>query len=72
MKAETLKLDLIERLMKIQKASTLKRMNELITQAEMESRTQESIDAINKGEIVTLENFQKENQKWAKENYSKS
>ncbi|CAN0121547.1 unnamed protein product, partial [Chrysoparadoxa australica] len=36
MKADTLKLGLIKRLMKVQKTSTLQRMDQLITQAELE------------------------------------
>ena len=71
MKTEILKLGLIERLMKVQKTSTLKRMDQLITQAEVESRTEESMEAISKGEVVSLDDFRKENRQWAKENYTK-
>jgi hypothetical protein len=71
MKAETLKLDLIGRLMRVQKTSTLQRMDELITQAEMETRADESMDAISKGEVLSLDEFSQENRKLAKENYTK-
>ncbi len=71
MKAETLKLGLIGRLMRVQKTSTLQRMDELITQAEMEARAQDSIDSISKGEVLSLDQFSHENRKWAKENYTK-
>jgi hypothetical protein len=71
MKAETLKLDLIGRLMRVQKTSTLQRLNELITQAEMETRAEESMEAINKGEVLSLDEFSRENREWAKENYTK-
>lgn len=71
MKAETLKLGLIERLMRVQKTSTLQRMDQLITQAEIEARTEESMEAIRKGEVSSLNEFSRENRKWAKENYTK-
>lgn len=69
--ADTLKLELIERLMKVQKTSTLQRVDELITQAEIEARTKESMEAISKGEVSTLDEFSRANRKWAKENYTK-
>ncbi len=71
MKAESIKLSLIERLMKQHNVSTLQRMNELITQAEMETSTKESLDDIKRGEILSLDDFKKENQQWAKKNYIK-
>ncbi|MEO9477185.1 MAG: hypothetical protein ABJG41_16690 [Cyclobacteriaceae bacterium] len=71
MKAETLKLGLIERLMRVNKTSTLERMHELITKAEMESDAKESLDAIAVEDVVSLDEFVQDNQKWAKENYTK-
>lgn len=71
MKTETLKLGLIERLMRVQKTSTLKRMDQLITQAEMEARTEESITAIKKGDVISIDDFRRENQQWAKEKYTR-
>ncbi|CAD5253576.1 MULTISPECIES: hypothetical protein [unclassified Imperialibacter] len=71
MKAETLKLGLIERVMQVQKKSTLERMDQLITQAEMETRTQESLEAISKGDTLSLDEFSQKNKEWAKENYRK-
>ena len=70
-KADTLKLELIERLMKVQKTSTLQRVDELITQAEIEARTKESIEAISNGEVSTLDEFSQANRKWAKGNHTK-
>ena len=70
MKAESLKLGLIERLMKVQKTSTLERMEELLTRAEMEDRAKESLDSITKNELISLEEFKKENHKWVKENHT--
>lgn len=71
MKTETLKLSLIERLMRVHKTSTLERMAKLITQAEMEARSQESLDAIKEGDVISLDEFRRENRQWAKENYIK-
>ncbi len=71
MKAESLKLSLIERLMRVQKTATLQRMNELITQAEMEIMAEESLQSIDKGEVISLDEFSKENRKWAKKNFIK-
>lgn len=71
MKAESIKLGLIERLMRENNVSILERMNELITQAEMENAAKNSLEAINKGEVMSLDDFKNENQKWTKKNYTK-
>jgi hypothetical protein len=71
MKAESLKLTLIERLMKVQKTSTLERMEELIIRAEIEDRAKESLNSIANNEVLSLEEFKKENHKWMKKNHSK-
>lgn len=71
MKAETLKLGLIERLMKLQKVSALERVEKSITQVEMETRAEESMEAIRKGETLSIAEFKCENRKWAKERYTK-
>jgi len=66
MSAETIKLGLIDRLMKVTEASTLKRMEKLITQAEMESRTEKSLKAIRKGDVLSIYEFGNENRQWLK------
>ena len=71
MKTETIKLGLIDRLMKMQKASTLKRMDELLTQAEMESRAEESLEAIERGEVLSMDEFRKENKQWGERKFTK-
>jgi hypothetical protein len=68
MKTETLKLGIIDRLMKIQDNSALKRMDDLITQAELESRTEESLKAIDKGDFLSVSTFRSENEAWRKQN----
>ena len=64
MRSETLKLEIIDRLMKIDDVSALKRMEELITQAEMESRSEESLKAIEKGDVLSIDSFRADNEKW--------
>jgi len=71
MKTETIKLGLIDRLMKVQEASTLQRMEKLITQAELESRAEESLKAIEKGEVLSTDEFSKQNRQWVKKKYTK-
>lgn len=57
--------------MKIHNASTLERMAQLITQADMEARSAESLEAIKQGDSISLDAFRNENRQWAKENYTK-
>ena len=64
MTIEKRKLSLIQRLMKIEKSSSLEKIEESIIQAEMEARTEESLEAIKRGEVMTLEEFRKSNQEW--------
>ena len=71
MKTETIKLGLIDRLMKTQKTSTLKRMDELLTQAEMESRAEESLEAIEKGDVLSMDEFRKKNRQWREKRFTK-
>ena len=69
MNQETIKLGLIDRLMKVHEVATLKRMEKLIIQAEMEARAEKSLQAIENGEVVTLKQFSNENRKWLKKKY---
>lgn len=71
MTVEKLKLNLIERVMKIDKSSTLEIIEDLIIQAEMEARAKESIESIEKGEVHSLEEFRQMNKKWLTENTMK-
>lgn len=57
--------------MKVQKASTLERIEQLIIQAELESRAEESLTAIDKQEVVSLDEFRQENLQWAKKRFTK-
>ncbi len=68
MEAETIKLGLIDRLMKMKNKVVLQKIEELIIQAEMESRAEESLDAINDGDVLSIQEFAEENKEWASRN----
>ncbi|TRX58739.1 hypothetical protein FNH22_12750 [Fulvivirga sp. M361] len=70
MKAESLKLDLIERLMKLQKGSSLQKVEKSIIRVEMEARAEESMEAIKNGDTLSMDEFKNENRQWAKERYT--
>ena len=55
---------MIQRLMKIEKSSSLEKIEESILQAEMEARTEDSLEAIKRGDVMTLDEFRKSNQEW--------
>ncbi|MCK5705932.1 MAG: hypothetical protein KAI29_32505 [Cyclobacteriaceae bacterium] len=71
MRTETIKLGLIDRLMRVHEVSTLQRMEKLITQAEMESQAEKSLEAIKKGDVLSMDEFSKENRQWLKKKYTK-
>jgi len=66
MNTDTIKLGLIQRIMAARKTSILERMEKLMEQAEMEIRTEESLKAIEKGEVLSIDEFRKENKKWGR------
>ncbi|MCC5919201.1 MAG: hypothetical protein LAT68_00470 [Cyclobacteriaceae bacterium] len=66
MKAEIIKLDIIDRLLKIRNTSSLEKLKKLITQLEMESRINESLEAIEKEEVLSIEEFKSSTEKWLK------
>ncbi len=63
---EAKKLDIIERLMKVRKEDVLKKYEQLLIEAQLLTRTEESIQAIENGQTVTLESFSKGNKEWMK------
>ncbi len=71
MKAETIKLGLIDRLMKIRETSTLEKVEKLVIQVEMETRAEESLKAIDKGDVLAIDEFKKENEQWLKNKSTK-
>ncbi|MEQ8475698.1 hypothetical protein [Fulvivirga sp.] len=71
MRAEIIKLELIDRLMKISEASTLKKVEKLMIQVEMESRAEASMKAIDEGDVLSIDEFKKENQQWLKKKHTR-
>tara|TARA_R110002050_G_scaffold200492_1_gene335369 strand:+ start:28563 stop:28811 length:249 start_codon:yes stop_codon:yes gene_type:complete len=61
---EAKKLDIIARLMKVRKEDVLKKYEQLLIEAQLFTRTEESMQAIENGQTVTLENFSKGNKEW--------
>jgi len=66
MSIATKKLELIDKLMRIGEEKTLVRVEELLVQAEMESRVDESMKDIANGDVVSIEEFTKGNIAWLK------
>ena len=64
MTIEKRKLELINGAVKIEKSSSLEKLDDLFVQAEMEARAEESLEAIRNGEILTLDEFLKSNEEW--------
>ena len=60
------KLSLIERVMRVRKQEILEQLEDLLIRAEMESRADESLKAIEKNDVVALDDFTKNNQSWIK------
>ena len=64
MSIETKKLGLIERLMQIKEEGILKQYENLLKQAHLQYRAEESIKAIEDGQTVTFSVFKTENEEW--------
>ncbi len=64
------KLKLIERLMRVKTQDTLSQVEELLIRAEMELRANESLEAIGKNDVVTIEKFAENNKSWLKKRAS--
>ncbi len=71
MTTEKRKLELINGAIKIEKSSSLEKLDNLFVQAEMEARAEESLEAIRNGEVLTLDEFFKSNKEWLKKSFTK-
>ena len=61
-----------KRKLKLKKgAIEIEKLDDLFVQAEMEARTQESLEAIRNGEVLTLDEFFKSNEEWLKKPVTK-
>ena len=67
MTIEKRKLELIKRVMKIEKSSSLKKIEESIIEEEMKQRMEESMEDIKAWRVHTLEEFKQMNEAWMKE-----
>lgn len=65
MTIEKRKLELKKGAIKIEKSDAL------LVQAEMEARTEESLEAIRNGEVLTMDEFFKSNEEWVKKSVTK-
>ena len=71
MTTEKRKPELIKGAVKIEKSSSLEKLEDPFIQAEMEARTKESLEAIRNGEVLTLDEFIKSNKEWLKKTVTK-
>lgn len=71
MNIDTKKLSIIERLMKVKQPLILDEVDELLQRSEMDARIEESITDIENNNVVSIEQFAKNNQTWLKERRTK-
>lgn len=60
--------ELIERMMKIKRLGALKQLDEILVRIEMESRAIESEEAIEEGNVISLEEFSRKSNEWLASN----
>lgn len=65
------KLNLIERLMRVEHYETLAEIEELLKRAEIQFRVEESLKAIENNDVMDLETFTEKNKEWLKNKTSK-
>ncbi|MBU3659639.1 MAG: hypothetical protein FGM14_07225 [Flavobacteriales bacterium] len=71
MNIETKKLNLIERIMRIKQVATIDKFETLITDLELQARTETSLSQIQNNEVRSYESFSNEVEQWLKEKNSK-
>ncbi len=52
-------------------AIEIEKLDDFLVQAEMEARSEESLEAIRNGEALTLDEFFKSNEEWVKKSVTK-
>jgi hypothetical protein len=65
------KLRVIERLMRVRKQEIIEQVEELLIRAEMESRAEQSLEAIENEDVITLDDFTQSNKSWIRKGLSK-
>ena len=71
MNIETKKLNLIERIMRIKHVATIDKFESLITDLELQARTETSLRQIQNNEVRSYESFSNEVERWMKDKNSK-
>ena len=71
MTQETLKLSLIERLIKEENEDVLKKLEQLMVKAQLEIHAQESLLAIENNNTQSLDDFHRNNHEWLKKTFTK-
>lgn len=71
MNIETKKLNLIERIMRIKQVATIDKFETLITDLELQARTETSLRQIQNNEVRSYESFSNEVEQWLREKNSK-
>jgi hypothetical protein len=71
MNIETKKLNLIERIMRIKQVATIDKFESLITDLELQARTETSLRQIQNKEVRSYESFSNEVEQWLKDKNSK-
>lgn len=64
----TRKQELAERLLQVEKPQILDEIDEILVKAEMQARVEESLRDIEKGNVMTIEEFRSRSKKWLREN----
>jgi hypothetical protein len=71
MNIETKKLNLIERIMRIKQVATIDKFESLITDLELQARTETSLRQIQNKEVRSYASFSNEVEQWLKDKNSK-
>ncbi len=71
MNIEAKKLELIQQLMLVDDEAILRQYERLLVQAGMQARTEESIHAIENGNVLTINEFRAGNKEWLKKRSTK-
>ena len=66
MNLEAKKYRLIQRMIRLRNEGVIDKLESILQEAELEERTEESIQAIEKGQVISLDEFSNRNQEWLK------
>jgi len=63
--------ELADRIMRIEEEKSLEQLEEMLQSIELRERVEESMRAIERGDVIALEEFHKRNVEWLRENATK-